>query len=124
MSCVPLHTQSRRPTHAVFGALSDKDVAAVVGELENVIDHWYLAPLDTLSPRGLSVAQLRRRLPAALACGEYPSVGDALLAATTAARGQVGRVLAFGSFVLAEQVLRWTAWSELGVPVSFAAERQ
>jgi hypothetical protein len=41
-------------TFAVFGALADKDVGGIVVPLSMRIDRWYLAGLDTMTPRGLS----------------------------------------------------------------------
>ena len=44
-------------THAIFGMLADKDVAAVVRQMKDRVDHWHLVP--TPGPRGLSVDALK-----------------------------------------------------------------
>lgn len=50
-------------TYAIFGMLSDKDVAQVAGTLAPVIDYWLLAGLD--GDRGLAVGDLKDRMPTA-----------------------------------------------------------
>lgn len=44
-------------THAVFGMLADKDIAEVVRQIKDRVDHWHLVP--TPGPRGLSVEKLQ-----------------------------------------------------------------
>jgi dihydrofolate synthase/folylpolyglutamate synthase len=95
---------------AVFGALSDKDVAGIVAPFLPHIGHWHLCGLDADSPRGLGAARLRERMPAA-ATDEHGSVDAALDAALEQAaseQGTVGdRILAFGSFFVAAPALEW-----------------
>jgi dihydrofolate synthase/folylpolyglutamate synthase len=100
--------RSRPPagrTHAVFALLADKDVAAVAGALEGLVDEWHTATLP--GPRGISGEQLSRELRR-LYPGDpvtvYPSVADAWRAASSAAR-RGDRVVAFGSFLTAREVL-------------------
>lgn len=119
-----LLTQPHQPTLAVFGALSDKDVGGVLEQLRAVIDHWWLVPLDALSPRGLSLHDLRERLPQALSCSGCADLDTALQGALAQASACAGRVLVLGSFVLAEQVLRWPGWPLSPASVSFTVERQ
>ncbi|WP_049621396.1 bifunctional folylpolyglutamate synthase/dihydrofolate synthase [Frateuria defendens] len=93
--------------HAVYGALSDKDVAGVIAALGARIGHWHLAGLAADTPRGLPAEALgdtlRRTLPAAR-FDAHASVHEALRAARAAARpGE--RILAFGSFFVAAAVL-------------------
>lgn len=93
--------------HAVYGALADKDVAGVIAALGPHVDHWHLAGLDRVSPRGLAidglVEALRSTLPQA-AFDAHPDVPAALTAAR--AQAQAGEcILAFGSFFVASAVL-------------------
>ena len=83
-------------TIAVFGMLADKDVAAVVAALHDVVDHWCLCDVD--DPRGLSGAQLRARMGAA--AGDSEECGS-VEAACTRAAGQASatdRIAVCGSF--------------------------
>ena len=95
-------------THAVFGALKDKDVEGVVTALGARIDRWYLAGLDDESPRGETIARLAQRVRTALpdaACSEHPDI-PAALAAARAEASPDDRILAFGSFHVVGPVLR------------------
>ncbi|WP_266158930.1 bifunctional tetrahydrofolate synthase/dihydrofolate synthase [Dyella silvatica] len=102
-----LDAQPRGRVHAIYGALADKDVEAVVAALGARIDHWHLAGLERDTPRGLAAKVLGERLRQALPQAHvdlYPDVATALHAARAAARpGE--RVLAFGSFFVAAAVL-------------------
>lgn len=102
-----LDAQPAMPTHAVYGALGDKDVAGVIAALGPRIEYWHLAGLDGASTRGMSVAALagvlRESLPQARHA-EHADVATALAAARAAAQpGE--RILAFGSFFVAGAVL-------------------
>jgi len=97
--------------HAVYGALSDKDVAGVIGALGHRIAHWHLTGLEKDTPRGLAASvlaeQLARVLPDA-PFDAHPDVSSALGAArATAKPGEC--VLAFGSFFVASAVLAESA---------------
>lgn len=93
--------------HAVFGALSDKDVAGVIVALGARIDHWHLAGLDRDTPRGLPAHALAEALAAGRPEARFdlhPGVAEALDAARAAALpGET--ILAFGSFFVASAVL-------------------
>ena len=94
-------------TFAVFGALADKDVVEIVGALGRRIDRWYLAGLDSVSPRGLDSESLLTRLSdtaARLSADSHANVGDALDAAFSSA-AKSDRIIAFGSFLVASQVI-------------------
>jgi dihydrofolate synthase/folylpolyglutamate synthase len=94
-------------TFAVFGALDDKDIAGIVAPLLEHVDCWMLAALDGLSPRGLAGAQLQARVHAAAPSAAATTYGDpraALAAARSRARPD-DRILAFGSFYVAGEVL-------------------
>ena len=102
-----LDAQPTRRTHAVYGALGDKDVAGVIAALGARIDCWHLAGLDGVSARGMGVAALagvlRETLPQAR-YDEHADVAAALAVARAEARpGE--RILAFGSFFVASAVL-------------------
>ena len=97
--------------HAVYGALSDKDVGGVMTALGGRIAHWHLASLDQDTPRGLPAAVLADVLQQALPHAGFDvhtDVRHALAAARISARhGE--RILAFGSFFVAAAVLAETA---------------
>ncbi len=107
-----LHTHPvKGVTHAVFGAMADKDVAGISTVLEPIVQHWYCCPLPEAGQRGLDADAVQRRLAAGhpgARCSQHASVAAALDAACAAARPQ-DRVLAFGSFHLAGAALRWQA---------------
>ena len=93
--------------HAVYGALSDKDVAGVIGALGTRVAHWHLAGLAQDTPRGLSAEALAEQLAAVLPDAGYEIHAD-VSSALKAARSSAGPgecVLAFGSFFVAAAVL-------------------
>lgn len=93
-------------TRAVFAMLADKDVCAVAAALEGLVDAWHTASLP--GPRGQSGERLAADL-----CRQYPhhpvtvhaNVAAAWRSALAGA-GRGDRVLAFGSFLTAREVLR------------------
>ncbi len=93
--------------HAVFGALSDKDVGGVLAALGARVSHWHLAGLEHDTPRGLPVQSLVDTLQVALpgtTFDAHTGVAAALAAArATAHPGDC--ILAFGSFFVASAVL-------------------
>lgn len=102
-----LDAQPRSRVHAVYGALSDKDVAGVIAALGSRIDHWHLAGLDRDTPRGLPAEALAQTLQQTLPQATFDAhggVADALAAAYVQA-GSGARILAFGSFFVASAVL-------------------
>jgi dihydrofolate synthase/folylpolyglutamate synthase len=102
-----LDTQPPARVHAVYGALTDKDVAGVIGALGTRIGHWHLAGLDQATPRGMPVAALAAILQQVLPQASYGVHADvpAALAAARAAAQPGERILAFGSFFVASAVL-------------------
>ena len=90
--------------HAVFGIFKDKDIAGVVGPLQDRIDTWHIAALD--DPRGASVAQMEDALRS-VGAGKstaYAKLSEALNGALTqAAPGDT--VLAFGSFLVVAEAM-------------------
>ena len=87
-------------THAVFGAMADKDLAAMLTRMDPVIDRWYFTDLPL--PRAASGAALqaawqgvsRRRDGAAQA---FATPQQALQAAAASAT-PADRIVVFGSF--------------------------
>lgn len=96
-------------THAVFGAMADKDVVGVLTAMKTSVDHWHLCGLP--SARAATTEQLHAHL---LASGfevddehsvhEHASVSDALVYLSTNAAPN-DRIVIFGSFVTVEQAL-------------------
>lgn len=92
--------------HAVFAALSDKDVAGVVEALAPQVAQWHFAGLADAGPRGGTVDELAAQLQGTLAAdgSRNATVAEAL----EHALGQVrpgDRVLVFGSFHTAAAAL-------------------
>lgn len=103
-------------THAVFGAMKDKDIESMFARMLVLVDRWYFSALPT--PRAASVEELvalhARALaarPAGLAPlpphephGTYSAPRTALLAALDAA-DPADRIIVFGSFFTVGGVL-------------------
>jgi len=107
-------------THAVIGAMADKDLSAMLARVAPLVDHWY--PCDLPTPRaasGESLAAVLQALPkpmsGASASVSEPWAGPAeALAAAVAAADPADRIVVFGSFytvggVLQDGVPRLTA---------------
>jgi dihydrofolate synthase / folylpolyglutamate synthase len=98
-------------THAVFAALADKDIAAVVAAIKNRIDEWHLVPLE--GPRALPVADLAAVVHAAgvpfkqIHCYDsVPAAYDyAVAQCKVNANEQTDRVIVFGSFMTVAAVM-------------------
>jgi dihydrofolate synthase/folylpolyglutamate synthase len=99
-------------THAVFGAMADKDLAAMLERIAPLIDRWYVTDLPL--PRASSataLAQLLDSLPATAPGGKSRVAGcharplDALRAAVSAA-DPADRIVVFGSFFTVGGVLQ------------------
>ena len=99
-------------THAVFGAMADKDLPAMLQRLHPLIDHWYFTDLPT--PRAASAAALQQAWqainasqPAKLApvtSQTFAHPAQALQAALAAA-DPADRIAVFGSFYTVGAVL-------------------
>jgi dihydrofolate synthase/folylpolyglutamate synthase len=94
-------------THAVFGAMGDKDLAEMLRKMDPLVDRWYFTDLPT--PRAAAAASLQalwqsqtRRKDAA--ASTHASPVDALRAAVEAAT-PTDRILVFGSFFTVGGVL-------------------
>ena len=95
-------------THAVFGAMHDKDIAGMLARVGALVDRWYFTDLPL--PRAASARDLQRllqeRLPAAAAaasCHESPAQA---LRAAQAAADPAERIVVFGSFLCVGGVLK------------------
>ena len=94
-------------THAVFGAMADKDLAPMLHRMDPLVDRWYFADLPT--PRAASGAALQaawqavtKRTDAVSAVFSTPL--DALHAAAAKAQA-ADRIVVFGSFYTVGGVL-------------------
>lgn len=97
-----------KPTHAVFSALADKDIEAIVDSLAPRVDRWYLAGIHDAGPRGLNGQALAARLGARIVAERrsvHDNVAEALSAARATARPDE-RVLVFGSFHTVAEALK------------------
>jgi dihydrofolate synthase/folylpolyglutamate synthase len=96
-------------TFAVIGMLADKDIAASVAHLKDVVDHWLA--VDLPGPRGASAEQLEAALRASGAgVGDERSIERhrtprEALAAARARAGENDRIVVFGSFLTVADVL-------------------
>ena len=95
-------------THAVFGAMQDKDLAGILSRLQPLVDHWYFCDLAT--PRAARAQDLAL-LPRPATPGRevtlhaHASPVEALDAAMAAA-DPVDRIVVFGSFYAVGGVLQ------------------
>lgn len=100
-------------THAVFGAMADKDIAGILSHIKDRIDHWYLTDLPL--PRAATAESLARALADAgvTACSEAGAERRIACFATpaqayAAARNDAGendRIAVFGSFLTVAGVM-------------------
>jgi len=97
-------------THAVFGAMADKDLAAILARMAPLVDHWHFSDLPLpRAARGDSLRALYATLdlhgpgPVTLACHASPRQAlDSALAAADPA----DRIVVFGSFLTVGGVLK------------------
>ncbi|MFZ2989901.1 glutamate ligase domain-containing protein, partial [Ideonella sp.] len=93
-------------THAVFGAMHDKDLEALVSRMKGLVDRWYLCDLPL--PRAASAVQLAEVLArvapgSAATCHADP---EAALAAALLGANPADRIVVFGSFYTVGGVLK------------------
>lgn len=95
-------------THAVFGAMADKDLAPMFAKVAPLVDRWYFTDLPT--PRAASAGELLRRWNALPAKRDVPTSVHAspedALASAVAAADPADRILVFGSFYTVGGVLQ------------------
>ena len=95
-------------THAVFGAMADKDLAPMLAKVNPLIDKWYFTDLPTA--RAESGAGLLRKWQAAntrkeASASAYSDPQEALQAAINAA-DPTDRIVVFGSFYTVGGILK------------------
>jgi dihydrofolate synthase/folylpolyglutamate synthase len=94
-------------THAVFGAMGDKDLETMLAKLGPIVDRWYFTDLPT--PRAASADALRERWQSAPGHRDVPvsthASPEAALRAAAAAAEPADRILVFGSFYTVGGVL-------------------
>ncbi len=99
-------------THAVFGAMADKDLGAMLARIAPLIDQWHLTDLPL--PRASSAQALATQIealpkplsgPGGRVAGLHPNPMDALRAAVAAA-DPADRIVVFGSFYTVGGVLQ------------------
>jgi len=95
-------------THAIFGAMADKDVAPMLEKIGPLVDHWYFTDLPTeRAMRAVDLQTAWRRIVApgrATTSSVHANPQQALAAARQKAES-VDRILAFGSFYTVGGVL-------------------
>jgi dihydrofolate synthase/folylpolyglutamate synthase len=92
-------------THAVFGAMADKDLAAVVQRLSPIVEHWYCADLPLpRAARADALADVVRGVQPRAQISTHASPSRALAAAVERA-DPADRILIFGSFLTVGGVL-------------------
>ena len=99
-------------THAVFGAMQDKDIPAILARMQVLADHWYFCDLATpRAARAVELAAMPRPATPGRSVGAdtFASPSEALRAALAAA-DPADRIVVFGSFYTVGGVL------EAGLP--------
>jgi dihydrofolate synthase / folylpolyglutamate synthase len=95
-------------THAVFGAMGDKDLAAMLRRMDPLVDRWYFTDLAT--PRAAAATSLQALWQSLstrkdVSSGTHANPQEALGAAVGAA-DPTDRILVFGSFYTVGGVLK------------------
>jgi dihydrofolate synthase/folylpolyglutamate synthase len=95
-------------THAVFGAMADKDLRPMLARMGPLVDRWYFTDLPT--PRAETAARLMETWRAGetrkdVLAGAYNEPMEALRAAIAAA-DPADRIVVFGSFYTVGGVLK------------------
>jgi len=95
-------------THAVFGAMADKDLRVMMERVGSVIDNWYFTDLPV--PRAATAAQLQQQWQAqnrrSDALSSTHASPEAALQAAIAAANPADRIVVFGSFYTVGGVLK------------------
>ena len=95
-------------THAVFGAMADKDVAAMLRKMAPIVDRWYFTDLPT--PRAESAMKLQAKWRGietrADACASVHASPQEAFDAARAAADPADRIVVFGSFYTVGGVLK------------------
>jgi dihydrofolate synthase / folylpolyglutamate synthase len=103
-----------RYTYAVFGAMADKDIAGVIAQLKERVDHWCLTDLPL--PRAATASQLKQKLlDAGIKPSDQPGSECSIQAFVTPAEafanarsraGENDRIAVFGSFLTVAGVIQ------------------
>ncbi len=95
-------------THAVFGAMADKDLLVMMERVGSVIDNWYFTDLPV--PRAATATQLQQQWQAqnrrSDALSSTHASPEAALQAAIAAANPADRIVVFGSFYTVGGVLK------------------
>ena len=95
-------------THAIFGAMGDKDLAPMLAKIGPLVDRWYFTDLPT--PRAASARDLQARWQATPGRRDVPSSThaspQAALQAAVEQADPADRILVFGSFFTVGGVLQ------------------
>ncbi|RQO58735.1 bifunctional tetrahydrofolate synthase/dihydrofolate synthase [Paucibacter sp. KBW04] len=101
-------------THVVFGAMADKDLAAIFQRMAPLVDAWHFCDLDI--PRAAKAQALREQFESLRELGQLKAPAGlqlqthadplAALAAAAAAADPADRILVFGSFFTVGGVLK------------------
>ncbi len=95
-------------THAVFGAMRDKDLPGLLAHLAPLVDHWHLTDLPLA--RGASAADLAQAVRAAsgarVVTTRVHATPEAALRAAALAADPADRIVVFGSFYTVGGVLK------------------
>ena len=95
-------------THAVFGAMADKDLQVMLERVGAVVDHWYFTDLPV--PRAATAAQLQQQWQSLQRRSDVRSSvhasPEAALQAAIAAANPADRIVVFGSFYTVGGVLK------------------
>ena len=107
-------------THAVFGAMRDKDIPALLARMAPLVDAWHFCDLPTARAASASeLTGLASRLPSPMP-GQPPTLCEhaspaQALAAAAAGADSADRIVVFGSFYTVGGVLR-EGLPRLGAP--------
>ena len=95
-------------THAVFGAMRDKDLTGLLAHIAPLVEHWHLTDLPL--PRAASAAELAPAVRAASGSKTITTTlhatPEAALAAAAAGADPADRIVVFGSFYTVGGVLK------------------
>jgi dihydrofolate synthase/folylpolyglutamate synthase len=95
-------------THAVFGAMRDKDLGALLRHIAPLVDHWHLTDLPT--PRAAHAVDLAALVQAASGTRKVTltlhASPEAALRAAAATADPADRIVVFGSFFTVGGVLK------------------
>lgn len=91
--------------HAVFGLLSDKDLAGVIEPLLGKVDHWQVASLPTARSR--SAAELQQALLQHGALVDCSADIVSAIESQCQRSGPQDEILVFGSFYVVAEALAW-----------------